>query len=105
MFYLFTYLTLSILVSLMCGQWLARRQADDHALQLRLKLEDAIEREIDAYDENQRLLQSLRAAIDDRNAANLRAQRAINSLRALPVLTVRCPLPDKEAGIVPFNLN
>lgn len=100
-----TYTALTILAALWIAELLARRQADQHAALLRAHLDDAIGVQVDQYEENQRLLASLRQAVDERNAANLRAARAVNSLRALPALTVRCPLPDKEAGIVPFNLN
>lgn len=101
---LLTFTTITLLALWLC-ELIARRQADARANALRGHLDDAIACELDQYEENQRLAENLRSALAACNAANLRAARAANSIKALPVLTVHCPLPDQEAGIVPFNLN
>lgn len=94
-----------ILLLLWLCECIARCQADEHGAQLRRHLDDAISVQLDQYEELEQLRAALDAALRQTNAANLRAQRTINSLRALPELKLQCPLPTEQTGVLPFNLN
>ena len=93
------------LLALWLSELLARRQADARADLLRAHLDDAISEELDQYEQIQRLSENLHSALIARNAANLRAARAANSLIALPPVQVGCPLPAERVRLVPYSLN
>lgn len=82
-----------------------RRNAEAPARRLSIQLDDAIDRQVKEHEENIILSKSLDFAVRERNAANLRAQRAINSLRALPEIEIHCPLPADQVKTTTFNLN
>lgn len=105
MLYVLLYLLLSITITLGFAQFFARRNIEGRAATLQLQLQDAIDVQLDQYEELERLRPALDAAVRDRNAANLRAQRAINSLRALPEINIHCPLPADQVHTTSFNLN
>jgi hypothetical protein len=105
MLYVLLYLLLSIATAFTFGQFFARRDAEARAAILQLQLQDAIDVQLDQYDELEQLRPALAAAVYERNAANLRAQRAINSLRALPEINLHCPLPADQVHTTTFNLN
>jgi hypothetical protein len=100
-----TYTVIAVLLGLWFGELLARRQADAQARYLRIQLEDSIELRMDVEQENRILRNSFDLAINERNAANLRAQRAINAVRQLPAVKIKCPLPAEQTGAASFNLN
>lgn len=105
MLYVLLYLLLSIVTAFAFGQFFARRDAEARAAILQLQLQDAIDVQLDQYDELEQLRPALAASVHERNAANLRAQRAINSLRALPEINLHCPLPADQVHTTTFNLN
>lgn len=105
MLYLLLYLLLSIATAFGFAQFLARRNAEAYAAKLQLQLQDAIDVQLDQYDELEQLRPALAAAVYERNAANLRAQRAINSLHALPEIDIHCQLPADQVHTTTFNLN
>ena len=105
MLYVLLYLLLSIATAFGFSQFFARRNAETRAAMLQLQLQDAIEVQLDQYDELERLRPALAAAMYECNAANLRAQRAINSLRALPEMDIHCSLPADQVHTTTFNLN
>jgi hypothetical protein len=102
----FTSLALvAVLLGLWIAERIARRQADNQIAVTRSQLVDAIAVQVEKCQENQMLRNSLELALQERNAANLRAQRAINSIRALPAINIRCKLPTDATGVTNFNLN
>lgn len=105
MLYALLYLLLGIVTTFGFGQFFARCDAEADADQLRLQLQDAIDVQLDQYEELEQLRPALAAAVHERNEANLRAQRAINSVRALPIMKLVHALPDEHTGVVDINLN
>ncbi len=75
-----------------------RRRAELLATSLRMEL-NTLQMELNA------LRREINSAVRERNAANLRAQRAINSLRALPEVEIHCKLPADKVHTTTFNLN
>lgn len=107
---LITATAAAILAMLYIAELLARRQADARADLLRQHLEDAITVQLDQYEENQRLLKSFDLAINERNAANLRAARAANTVRDLPPMPILRPGTDAAphphlVKLSPYSLN
>jgi hypothetical protein len=99
---------ITILLALWISELIARRQADARAALLRAHLDDAISTELDQYEENQRLSAALADALNDRNAANLRAARAASSLRAMPAMQLRSRNGQGQPLLVrlsPYSLN
>lgn len=105
MLYILLYLLLSVTTAFGFGQFFARRNAEARAAVLELQLEDASDWQVAAHERVAQLQSALDAAVRDRNAANLRAQRAINSLRALPEVNIHCKLPADQVKATTFNLN
>lgn len=105
MLYILLFLLLSLTTAFGFGQFFARRNAEARAAMLQLQLDDAVGVQLDQYDELEQLRPALAAAVYERNAANLRAQRAINSLRALPEIDLHCQLPADQVHTTTFNLN
>lgn len=82
-----------------------RRNVEAYAASLQVRLEDAADWQVAAHERVAKLQNALDGAVRDRNAANLRAQRAINSLRALPEVDIHCKLPADKVHTTTFNLN
>lgn len=102
-------IVLTIVTAVLFALWfvetIRRRRAEARAAMLQLQLYDAADVQLDQYEELEQLRPALAAAVNERNAANLRAQRAINSLRALPEIDIHCPLPADQVKTTTFNLN
>ena len=81
------------------------RRAEALAVHLRTELSSSHELRRREHEDNILLQQSFDFAVRERNAANLRAQRAINSLRALPEIDIHCQLPADQVKTTTFNLN
>lgn len=106
MIYILLYLVFAVMLALLLGQWFARRQADQTVATLRLQLDDAIDVQLDQYEELERLRPALEAAVRERNAANLRAQRAVNSIRRQPtVVHASSSLPADVVHPMAFSAN
>ena len=98
-------LVTAVLFILWLVETIRRRRAGALAVHLRTELDSSHELRRREHEKNILLQKSFDFAVRDRNAANLRAQRAINSLRALPEVDIHCKMPTDTVRTTKFNLN